>query len=212
MGTEDLSIMRHEYATDGLDETVAGDDPFDLFGRWLADAVAAGVSEPNAMALATADANGAPSVRIVLLKGLDRDGATFFTHYGSRKGEELAVNPRASVAMLWHPMHRQVRLEGAVTKLSAAESDSYYFLRPADSRISAAASPQSRSVADRATLESLWQAAKERGADQQRPAQWGGYRLDIESFEFWHGRTNRLHDRIRFRRTAGVWMRDRLAP
>jgi pyridoxamine 5'-phosphate oxidase len=217
MVTPDLSAMRHEYGEQGLDETEldragAGDDPFALFGRWLADAVGAGLAEPNAMALATATPDGVPSVRVVLLKSLDADGAVFHTNYDSRKGAELAANPRAAAVLLWHDLARQVRLEGPVERIAAAESDAYFTSRPPGGRISAAASPQSQVVADRAELERRWEQAAAAPDAGTRPEHWGGLRLRIESFEFWQGRPNRLHDRIRFRAGDDGWLRDRRAP
>jgi len=206
--------MRAEYAAVGLDESAAGDDPVALFRKWLAEVVAAEVIEPNAMALATADADGAPSVRTVLLKGLDAEGVVFFTNYDSRKGFELAANPRAAAVMLWHPLQRQVRVEGAVTKLSPEESDAYFASRPHGSQLGAAASPQSQPVVDRAELEERYAqvAAKFGTAAVPRPPYWGGYRIGFDVVEFWQGRVNRMHDRIRFRRVEDGWERGRLAP
>ncbi|MBK5217935.1 MAG: pyridoxamine 5'-phosphate oxidase [Propionibacteriales bacterium] len=206
--------MRAEYAAVGLDEVAAGDDPVALFRKWLAEVVAAEVIEPNAMALATADADGAPSVRTVLLKGLDAEGVVFFTNYDSRKGFELAANPRAAAVMLWHPLQRQVRVEGAVTKLSPEESDAYFASRPHGSQLGAAASPQSQPVVDRAELEERYAqvAAKFGTAAVPRPPYWGGYRIGFDVVEFWQGRVNRMHDRIRFRRVEDGWERGRLAP
>ncbi|HWV27973.1 MAG TPA: pyridoxamine 5'-phosphate oxidase [Aeromicrobium sp.] len=212
MQNRDLASMRTEYAAVGLDEATAGSDPYDLFDRWLEQAVAAGLAEPNAMALATATVDGVPSVRIVLLKGLDESGAVFHTNYDSRKGVELAQNPRAAAVLLWHDLARQVRLEGTVERVSAAESDAYFATRPEGGRISAAASPQSQVVADRAELERRWQQAAVGPDAGARPVNWGGLRLVIDSFEFWQGRPDRLHDRIRFTRVPQGWRRDRLAP
>jgi pyridoxamine 5'-phosphate oxidase len=214
METPDLARMREEYAREGLDETAAGDDPLALFARWLDDAVDAHVHEPNAMALATATPEGRPSVRVVLLKGLDARGMTFYTNYDSRKGRELAANPWAAATMLWHPLQRQVRVEGAVARLDAAESDAYFASRPRGSRIGAVASPQSRPVTGRRDLERDFREVEEAyaGRDVDRPAAWGGYRIAIESVEFWQGRVNRLHDRLRYVRQGGGWSRERLAP
>ena len=212
MASDELSRMRTEYARTGLDESAAGEDPIALAHRWLGDAIAAGVHEPNAMALATATAAGVPSVRIVLLKGLDERGAVFFTNYESRKGHDLADNPRAAAVMLWHTLQRQLRVEGTVTRLSPAESDAYFLSRPEGARVSAASSPQSDVVADRAELERRWREAEDAGAAQHRPANWGGYRIALDVLEFWHGRENRLHDRLRFTRSGAAWHRDRLAP
>ncbi|NRQ48335.1 pyridoxamine 5'-phosphate oxidase [Aeromicrobium stalagmiti] len=214
METPDLARMREEYARDGLDETAAGDDPLALFGRWLEEAVAAKVHEPNAMALATATPDGRPSVRIVLLKGLDERGLSFFTGYESRKGLELAANPRAAATMLWHPLQRQVRVEGSVTRLDDAESDAYFSSRPRGSQIGAVASPQSRPIAGREALEQRVVEVEQvfEGHDVVRPPVWGGYRVAVESIEFWQGRVSRLHDRIRFTQVPGGWVRERLAP
>jgi pyridoxamine 5'-phosphate oxidase len=215
MESPDLARMRSEYARDGLDESAAGGDPVTLFSRWLDEAVAAGVHEPNAMALATATPDGRPSSRIVLLKGFDARGLVFFTGYGSRKGRELAANPRAAATMLWHPLQRQVRVEGRVAQVSAAESDAYFASRPRSSQIGAVASPQSQPIDGRAVLEQRVEQAEHQfaGRDVERPDTWGGYRVAIESIEFWQGRVGRLHDRLRFTRTAGGdWARERLAP
>ena len=214
MESPDLAALRAEYAREGLDEADAGGDPVALFGRWLDDAVAAGVNESNAMALATADAAGRPSVRIVLLKGFDDAGAVFYTNYASRKGEELAANPWASAVLLWHPLQRQVRIEGRVERLDPAESDAYFASRPRGAQIGAAASHQSRPVEDRARLEAQV-ADVERtfdGRDVERPDEWGGYRLTLDAVEFWQGRANRVHDRLRFTRDGRGWSRERLQP
>ncbi|WP_456696730.1 pyridoxamine 5'-phosphate oxidase [Aeromicrobium sp. P5_D10] len=214
METPDLARMREEYSRAGLDESAAGDDPLALFAQWLDDAVDADVYEPNAMALATATPDGRPSVRTVLLKGFDARGLTFFTGYESRKGVELAANPRAAATMLWHPLQRQVRVEGGVVKIDEAESDAYFLSRPRGSQIGAVASPQSRTIIDREALEQRVAAVEHdyAGQDIERPETWGGYRLMIESIEFWQGRTSRLHDRIRFIRQPSGWSRERLAP
>ena len=210
--SDDLARMRTEYAKAGLDEATAGDDPIGLAQAWIAEAIAAGVHEPNAMALATATRDGEPSVRIVLLKGFDATGAVFFTNYDSRKGRELEQNPRAAAVLLWHPLHRQLRIEGAVTRLDPHESDAYFLARPEGARISAASSPQSQVVAGREEIERRWHEAEDHRAAERRPEGWGGYRIAPEVLEFWHGRENRLHDRIRFTRRGDDWTRDRLAP
>ncbi len=214
MESPDLAHMRFEYARTGLDEVAAGDDPLALFGRWLDEAVAAQLHEPNAMALATATPDGRPSVRIVLLKGLDADGLTFFTNYDSRKGLELGANPRAASVLLWHPLQRQVRIEGAVTKLDASDSDAYFASRPRGAQLGAVASPQSRLIAGREVLAERVAEVGQLfdGAAVERPDRWGGYRLGLESIEFWQGRQDRLHDRLRFVRRGDGWSRERLAP
>lgn len=214
MESPDLARMRSEYARDGLDEAGAGGDPLALFARWLDEAVDAAVHEPNAMALATATRDGRPSSRIVLLKGFDARGLAFFTGYGSRKGRELDDNPWAAATMLWHPLQRQVRIEGAVTRLSDAESDAYFTSRPRGSQIGAVASPQSEPIPDRRSLERRVAEVEDEfaGRDVVRPPVWGGYRVAIDSIEFWQGRVGRLHDRLRFTRTSDGWTRERLAP
>ena len=214
METPDLAQMREEYAREGLDEATAGDDPLALLGRWLNEAIDAGVYEPNAMALATATPDGQPSVRIVLLKGLDDRGLTFFTGYESRKGAELEANPRAAAVMLWHPLQRQVRVEGSVTRIDEAESDAYFGSRPRGSQISAVASPQSRAISGREVLEQRVAEVAQVFDDQDvlRPPIWGGYRVALESVEFWQGRHSRLHDRLRYVRAGDSWRRERLAP
>ncbi len=214
MESPDLAALRAEYAREGLDEADAGDDPVALFGRWVDDAIAAGVHEPNAMALATADASGRPSVRIVLLKGFDETGAVFYTNYESRKGDELLVNPRAAAVMLWHPLQRQVRIEGPVTRVEPEQSDAYFASRPRGAQVGAVASQQSRTVQNRATLEERVAdvARTLQGPGVERPDHWGGYRIALASMEFWQGRADRVHDRLRFARDGDGWSRERLQP
>jgi pyridoxamine 5'-phosphate oxidase len=214
MESPDLARMREDYARDGLDEEAAGDDPLALLGRWLNEAIDAGLHEPNAMALATATPDGRPSVRIVLLKGLDDRGLTFFTSYQSRKGVELEANPRAAATMLWHPLQRQVRVEGAVRMVDEAESDAYFQSRPRGSQIGAVASPQSRTIASRNALEQRVEEVEQVFRDHEvlRPPIWGGYRVELETVEFWQGRQDRLHDRLRYVRRPDGWHRERLAP
>ena len=214
MESPDLAALRAEYARDGLDEEDAGSDPVALFGRWLDDAVAAGIHEPNAMALATADATGRPSVRIVLLKGFDPAGAVFYTNYDSRKGGELAANPWASAVLLWHQIQRQVRIEGRVQRVDPAQSDAYFESRPRGAQIGAVASRQSRSIEDRDALEARIADVEQSfdGRDVERPEQWGGYRIVLDALEFWQGRADRVHDRLRFTRAGDGWSRERLQP
>ena len=190
-----------------LREQDVADEPLLQLRTWLAD-------EPlDAVALATATPAGSPSVRMVLLKAADERGLTFFTGYESRKGEELAANPRAALLLYWPALRRQVRVEGAVERVDPAESDAYWTSRPAGSRVSAAASPQSRVVADRAELERLVADVRGRhGDDPPRPETWGGFRLDPDVWEFWQHRDDRLHDRLRYRRDGDAWVRERLAP
>lgn len=214
MESPDLAALRAEYAREGLQEADAGDDPVPLFRQWVADAVAAGVHESNAMALATADSAGRPSVRIVLLKGFDDDGAVFYTNYESRKGVELAGNPWASAVLLWHPLQRQVRIEGEVSRLDAADSDAYFATRPRGAQIGAVSSQQSRPIEDRVALEHQFADAERafEGRDVERPDNWGGFRMSLEAVEFWQGRANRVHDRLRFTRAGDGWSRERLQP
>jgi pyridoxamine 5'-phosphate oxidase len=189
-------------------------DPLGQFRDWYEHAVAAGLPEPEAMALATATPGGAPSVRFVLLKGIDERGVEFYTNYESRKGRELAANPQAALAILWRPLQRQVRLEGLVERLSAAESDAYFATRARLSRIGAWASHQSTEIPDRASLEARVAEfeARHPGDDVPRPPYWGGYVLRPHAIEFWEGRPNRLHDREVFSRGRDGWTSRRLSP
>jgi pyridoxamine 5'-phosphate oxidase len=184
-------------------------DPVAQLRAWLEEARAVGIELPEAMTLATATRDGAPSARMVLLKDADGSGLTFFTNYESRKGTELAENPRAALLLYWHVLGRQVRVEGEVGRLPAAESDAYFESRPPGSRRSAAVSPQSRVVESREELE---QAAAALGDDVPRPAGWGGYLLVPSLWEFWQHRLDRLHDRFRYRPGEDGWIVERLAP
>ena len=209
-----IADLRTDYALRGLTEADAGDDPFRLFDRWFADALAAGVPEPNAMTLATSTADGVPSARVVLLKIGDDRGFAFFTNYNSRKGDELANNARAALVFFWPALERQVRVEGRVELTTEQESDEYFGSRPVNSRLGAWSSAQSAVLADRAALEREYAelAARYPDGNIPRPAHWGGYRVVPTVFEFWQGRPSRLHDRIRFRRAESGWVRDRLSP
>jgi pyridoxamine 5'-phosphate oxidase len=210
-----LADLRREYARAALDERTVDRDPLRQLLAWLDDATRAGLLEPNAMTLATVTGDGAPSARIVLLKGADQKGLVFFTDARSRKGEELARNPRAALVFWWGELERQVRIAGAVAQVAPEESEAYYRSRPEGSRISAWASHQSRPVPDRATLERQWDEAARRytGGEIPRPPYWGGYRVTPAEYEFWQGRANRLHDRIRYRLDAGgTWTVGRLSP
>jgi pyridoxamine 5'-phosphate oxidase len=188
-------------------------DPLVQAGRWLDEARDAGVDGADAVALATATRDGAPSARMVLLKGFDRRGLTFFTGYESRKGRELDENPRAALILYWHGPGRQVRVEGRVERVSDEEADAYFATRPLGARLSAAVSRQSEVVRSRDELEEAAAALRERvGEDVPRPASWGGYRVVPEYWEFWQHRADRLHDRFRYRPDAGGWLVERLAP
>ncbi|MGB3288221.1 MAG: pyridoxamine 5'-phosphate oxidase [Burkholderiaceae bacterium] len=208
-----VADIRQKYEKFELLEASVAATPLEQFTLWFDEALKAQVPEPNAMTLATATPSGRPSARIVLLKGFDERGLMFFTNYTSRKGGELADNPHASLLFFWPALERQVRLEGAVEKVSAAESDEYFHSRPLGSRIGAWASPQSQPITH-AELEARNAAMTESlGADPARPPHWGGYRLKPDYVEFWQGRPSRLHDRLVFQRGPGdQWSRQRLAP
>jgi pyridoxamine 5'-phosphate oxidase len=193
----------------GLDRADLDDDPLVQFRRWFDDAQQV-VRAPEAMALATANANGAPSVRMVLLKGADERGLVFYTHYVSRKGRELEANPQAALLFYWDPLGRQVRVEGRVARVSSEESDAYFATRPAGARLGAVVSRQSEVLEDRAEFER--RVAELAGTEPPRPETWGGFRLAPEAWEFWQHRDDRLHDRFRYSRRDGVWVSDRLYP
>ncbi len=206
--------LRREYRIGALTEATAADDPIEQFRRWFHDASAAGLCDPNAMTLATATRDGRPSARLVLLKHFDADGFVFYTSYSSRKSDELAANPRAALVFWWAELERQVRIEGCVTRVTPAESDAYFASRPLGARLGACASPQSRVIASRAELEDRVRQVEARfpGGLMPRPPDWGGFRLRAECIEFWQGRENRLHDRLRYRLEPAGWTRERLAP
>jgi pyridoxamine 5'-phosphate oxidase len=206
--------MRREYARAALAEADVDPDPVVQFGRWFEQAEQAGLLEPTAMTLATATPDGRPSARMVLLRGVDERGFCFYTNYESRKGAELAANPRAALVFWWGELERQVRVEGPVERTSRSESEAYFHSRPPGSQLSAAASPQSRVIDDRAALERRVTelATGHRDGELPLPDFWGGFRLTPEVVEFWQGRPNRLHDRLRYRRAGDTWRIERLAP
>jgi pyridoxamine 5'-phosphate oxidase len=206
---------RKDYQRFNLREEDVDPDPIRQFAAWFGEALASQVVEVNAMALATATPEGHPSVRMVLLRGFDERGFSFFTNYESRKARELEDNPRAALVMFWHELERQVRIEGRVERVSPEESDRYFRGRPAGSRLGAWASPQSRVIASREALQATYAELESRHADGEipRPLYWGGYRVIPDSIEFWQGRPNRLHDRLLYtRRPDGRWLIERLAP
>ena len=210
---EQLAALRKSYERAELDENASASDPLDQFRLWLDQAIEAKLPEPNAMTLATVGADGQPSTRIVLIKGLDARGIVWYTNYESRKGRELAVHDAAALQFHWVELERVVRIEGRVEKVSAEESDAYYASRPLDSRIGAWASPQSQVIASRAVLvANVAKVSARYLLAPPRPPHWGGYRLRPEAWEFWQGRRSRLHDRLRYRRVDNDWVRERLAP
>jgi pyridoxamine 5'-phosphate oxidase len=208
-----LAAMRRDYEARGLDQADLALDPLEQFRRWFDEACDAGFMEPNAMTLATVDAAGQPAARTVLLKGLDAQGLAFFTNLESRKAREIAANPKAALLFWWPPQARQVRFEGTIERVAERESDAYFASRPRGSQIGAWASAQSRVIAGRAALEAAEQEIAARFPEAvPRPPFWGGYRLVPACVEFWQGRANRLHDRLRYTRDGQGWTIARLAP
>ena len=208
-----IADLRQEYMRAGLSEAQADADPLRQFERWFEDALRAKLPLANAMTLATVTSSGAPSARIVLLKGVERGGFVFYTNYLSRKGRELDRSARACLLLLWSDLERQVRIDGAVEKVTPAESDAYYATRPLGARLSAWASAQSEKVVSRKILETSMEDARRRyGETPPRPPHWGGYRVIPQEIEFWQGRADRLHDRLVYRRKGDSWAIERLAP
>lgn len=213
-GQPSIADLRLDYSRASLSEDEVAADPMTQFAHWFEQALTAHIPEANAMSVATVAANGRPSSRIVLIKEFDQNGFVWFTNYHSRKGQELEQNPYAALLFHWVELERQVRIEGRVEPIAAAESDAYFDSRPLASRLGAIASEQSAVIASRALLEQRFsRTEQEQGQHPLRPAHWGGYRLQPERVEFWQGRRSRLHDRIQYLLDAqGAWRRTRLQP
>ena len=211
---DNLRQMRQEYVAGSLNETDMPQSPIEVFKEWMDFAIKSGLTEPNAMTLATATKDGKPSARVVLLKEVNDEGFVFFTNYLSRKGRELVVNPEAAIVFDWHDIERQVRVEGKVEKLSEEESEAYFNERPEDAKIGAWASPQSKIVKDREELEKHLEEIEEQfeGMPVHRPSHWGGYLIRPSVIEFWQGRPSRMHDRLVYYKTEEGWTMHRLAP
>jgi pyridoxamine 5'-phosphate oxidase len=208
-----IADLRQEYMRAGLSEAQADADPIRQFERWFEDALRAKLPLPNAMTLATVTPEGAPSARIVLLKGVEQGAFLFYTNYLSRKGRELEQRAQACLVLLWSDLERQVRIDGVVQKVTPADADAYYATRPLGARLSAWASAQSATVATRKILEDSMEKARRQHGDQPpRPANWGGYRVVPHEIEFWQGRADRLHDRLRYRRAGETWAIERVSP
>jgi pyridoxamine 5'-phosphate oxidase len=212
MSEIELAALREEYGRAGLDEADLEPDPIAMFERWMREALDSGLHDPNAMVLATVGADGAPSSRMVLLKGLGPAGFVFYTNTRSRKGDELAANPRCALLFPWNVLERQVRVDGVAEPLPRADVEAYFAVRPRGSQLGAWASPQSR-VVTRADLTAAYAAADERfPTEVPVPEEWGGYVVRPEAVEFWQGRPGRMHDRLRYRRSDVGWVTERLAP
>jgi pyridoxamine 5'-phosphate oxidase len=214
-GKMEISSLRESYRRGGLTEKEADGDPFRQFGLWFQDAMDAGLREPNAMTLATADLTGAPSARVVLLKSFDAQGFVFFTNYGSRKGRELASNPACSLVFFWNELERQVRVVGQAEKILEAESEAYFQSRPRESQLGAWVSEQSAEISGREELTARLAELEQRFAQVDplpKPEHWGGYLVRPVAIEFWQGRVGRLHDRLLYRQQVSGWSRVRLAP
>jgi pyridoxamine 5'-phosphate oxidase len=209
-----VARLREEYTRGGLRESDADPNPIEQFRRWFGEALAADLREPNAMTLATATPEGRPSARVVLLKGFDERGFVFYTNYEGRKSRDLEINPYCALVFYWDELERQVRVEGRVSRVPDEESDAYFEVRPRGSQLGAWASEQSRPVRDRGALEERLREleGEYEGREVPRPPFWGGYRVEPETIEFWQGRENRLHDRLRYHRAGELWRRERLQP
>ncbi|HVW13319.1 MAG TPA: pyridoxamine 5'-phosphate oxidase [Mucilaginibacter sp.] len=215
MDQTDIQNIRNEYQAAKLSESDTAADPIKQFDKWFNEALASQQHEPTAMTLATATPDGRPSARIVLMKGFDKEGFSFYTNYLSRKGKEIAKNPLGALTFFWDTLERQVRIEGTIEKLSREESEKYFHSRPKGSQVGAVASPQSQEIPGREGLEKKWQEleAQYAGKDVPKPSHWGGYILKPRMIEFWQGRPSRLHDRILYKKTDNQnWKKVRLAP
>ncbi len=214
MSQLNITALRKEYKLRSLLESDVDEDPIKQFRQWWNEAMLSNIEEPNAMTLATSTIDGKPSARIVLLKGLSNDGFVFFTNYESKKGNDLKGNPYAYLVFFWKELERQVRIEGSVKKLTKKESDDYFFLRPEQSKIGAWSSPQSKVIKNRQVIEDMFIKYTQRFFDGTivRPSHWGGYTVKPTSIEFWQGRPNRLHDRLRYTLKSKKWIIERLAP
>ncbi|MBC8053278.1 MAG: pyridoxamine 5'-phosphate oxidase [Sphingobacteriaceae bacterium] len=212
---ETIENLRQEYRSATLSEKEVAADPISQFAKWFAEALDGGIFEPNAMTLATATHDGKPSARIMLLKGFDKSGFTFYTNYLSRKGKEISKNPAACIVFFWPELERQIRIEGTLEKVSKEESEKYFHSRPKESQLGALASQQSQEIPDKTTVENSWKELTSKFSDKEvpKPAYWGGYVLKPQIVEFWQGGPGRLHDRILYKRSdKNNWKIVRLAP
>ena len=214
MENKEIARIRRVYSLTELNESTVLDDPFKQFSEWMEEAVKSNIIDPNAMILATSNKDSIPSVRVVLLKGFDNEGFIFYTNYESKKGKNLVENPNASILFFWKELERQIRISGRVNKISQKESEEYFHSRPRESQLAALASNQSEVIPGREFLEQKFNEFKEEYHDKEipLPPHWGGFKLFADSFEFWQGRENRLHDRISFSKDNSAWKIVRLAP
>lgn len=214
MIADEVARLRREYESAGLIETEMADDPMTQFETWFSGVASSGLPEPNAFVLATADSDGAPSARALLMKGLDAGGVVFYTGSESRKSREMRANGRAAATFVWLPLHRQVRFEGAVAELDTVSVDAYFATRPRGAQIAAHASHQSEPVADRKDLDTRFLELEAEFGDEDipRPDHWGGWRLTPNRVEFWQGQPNRFHDRVLYSRSSSGWSKQRLSP